>query len=177
MLSKKVEKALNVQIHVESNSSHKYLAIASWCEVKGLEGAAKFFYKQSDEERMHMLRLFKYINESGGTSQVPLNEMPKQDFKDILEVMRTFLDSELHVSAEVNKLIAVATKENDFTTLNFLQWYVREQHEEETLARTLLDKINLIGTQNGGLYWIDKEIETFLTRGAETANNMGEPAP
>lgn len=174
MLSKKVEKALNLQIEVESNSSYTYLAMASWCEASGLEGSAKFFYKQSDEERMHMLRLFKYINESGGRAIAPVNTAPRQDFKDIIEVVQHFHNSELHVSAEVNKLVSITSKENDFTTLNFLQWYVREQHEEETLARTLLDKIKLIGTNANGLYWIDKEIESFINRRAETANNMGE---
>lgn len=174
MLTQKVQTSLNEQIEVELKSSHTYLAIASWCEVQGMEGSASFFYKQSDEERLHALKLFKYINESGGKALVPVVEQPQQDFQDILAVLQHFLGSETHVSNEVNKLVSIATAENDYTTLNFLQWYIREQHEEETLARLLLDKVKLIGLEANGLYLIDKEIGSYTTRKAETANSIGE---
>jgi len=158
MLSKKLEKALNAQIAVECRASYAYLAMASWCEVQGLEGAATFLYGQSDEERGHMLRLFHYINDSGGHAVTPIPEKVPLSFKSITEVFTNFLDNEVEVSKNVNNLVSVATSEKDYMTLNFLQWYVSEQHEEETLARRILDKINLIGLEANGLYLIDKEI-------------------
>lgn len=171
MLSSKVEKALNEQIAVECRSSYGYLAMASWCEVKGMTGCARFLYAQSEEERTHMLRLFHYINESGGHALTPVPEQVPTDFKDIVDVFEQFLNAEIQVSASVNKLVSIATQEEDYTTLNFLQWYVNEQHEEETTARTILDRINLIGTGGNGLYLIDKEIESMTGATGKTANN------
>ena len=158
MLSSTVESALNEQISIESHSSNAYLALASWCETKGMEGASKFFYLQSEEERAHMLRLFKYINDSGGMALTPALNQPRTDFSDIIEVVEYFLKGEVRVSEGINKLVYIATQEKDYTTLNFLQWYVAEQHEEETTARNIKDKINLIGLEANGLYLIDKEI-------------------
>jgi ferritin len=169
MLTKIVEEALNEQIEVECQSSYSYLAMASWCEVKGMEGAARFFYKQSDEERMHMLRLFKYINDSGGHALTPAPDKVQLNFKDIMEVVDCFLEGEVKVSQGINKLVYIATQEKDYTTLNFLQWYVEEQHEEETLARSIQDKIKLIGLEANGLYLIDKEMGSLSgTADAET---------
>jgi len=173
MLSKKLEKLLNEQIEVESNSSYTYLAMASWCEVNGMEGAASFFYKQSDEERIHMLKLFRYINEKGGIAITPVNQKPKMEYKDIIEVMKTFYEHEKSISQAVNKLVYMANEEKDYTTLNFLQWYVSEQHEEETLARTLLDKIRLIGLEANGLFLIDNEIGKYATAKKQTSVNIG----
>jgi len=158
MLTPVVESALNEQIAIESHSSNTYLALASWCDAKGMEGAAKFFYLQSDEERAHMLRLFRYMNDSGGQATTPGLSAPRTEFKDILEVVEYFLQGEVKVSDGINKLVYIATQEKDYTTLNFLQWYVAEQHEEETTARNIKDKINLIGLEANGLYLIDKEI-------------------
>lgn len=158
MLTPVVESALNEQIAIESHSSNTYLALASWCDAKGMEGAAKFFYLQSDEERAHMLRLFRYMNDSGGQAITPGLSAPRTEFKDILEVVEYFLQGEVKVSDGINKLVYIATQEKDYTTLNFLQWYVAEQHEEETTARNIKDKINLIGLEANGLYLIDKEI-------------------
>lgn len=173
MLSKKLEKLLNEQIEVESNTSYAYLAMASWCEVNGMEGAASFFYKQSDEERIHMLKLFRYINEKGGVAHTPVNKKPKMDYKSILEVVKAFYEHEKAVSQAVNKLVYMANEDKDYTTLNFLQWYVAEQHEEETLARTLLDKIKLIGLEANGLFLIDNEIGKYATAKKQTSVNMG----
>ena len=76
MLSKKLEAALNAQIRIEAESSQVYLSMASWAEVKGLEGVAGFMYGHSDEERMHMLKLVKYVNERGGHAHVPGERQP-----------------------------------------------------------------------------------------------------
>jgi len=172
MLTPIVESALNEQIAIESHSSNTYLALASWCDAKGMEGAAKFFYLQSDEERAHMLRLFRYMNDSGGQAITPGLSAPRTEFKDILEVVENFLQGEVKVSDGINPLVYIATQEKDYTTLNFLQWYVAEQHEEETTARNIKDKINLIGLEANGLYLIDKEIGRLAA--AETASKTSD---
>jgi ferritin len=174
MLTPVVESALNEQIAIESHSSNTYLALASWCDAKGMEGAAKFFYLQSDEERAHMLRLFRYINDSGGQAITPALHAPRTEFKDILEVVEYFLQGEVKVSDGINKLVYIATQEKDYTTLNFLQWYVAEQHEEETTARNIKDKINLIGLEANGLYLIDKEIGRLAAAATLSKNTDSE---
>ena len=158
MLKKKVEEALNGQIRVEAQSSQIYLSMASWAEVKGLEGISQFLYKHSDEERVHMLKLVKYINERGGHAIVSELEAPKTEFGSFQQLFKALFEHEIYVSECINDLVEVTLNEKDFATHNFLQWYVAEQIEEEALARTILDKINLIGDDKGGLYLFDRDI-------------------
>lgn len=158
MLSKKINELLNRQIELEGTSSNVYLAMASWAELNGYEGCSAFLYKHSDEERMHMLKLFKFVNERGGKAIVPVIKNVKHDYKDIPEIFEHLLKHELKVTEEINSLVDTTLKEKDYTTHNFLQWYVSEQIEEERLARTLLDKLKLIGNDKGGLYLFDRDI-------------------
>jgi ferritin len=159
MLSESMEKALNKQIKVEAESSQIYLAMASWAEVQGLEGIAEFMYAQSDEERQHMLKFFKYINERGGHSVVSELTKPATKFGSVKEMFGTLLKHEVYVSQTINELVHTALQEKDYATHNFLQWYVAEQIEEEAQARTILDKINLIGDAKSGLYMFDNDIK------------------
>lgn len=158
MVSKKVETALNKQIEFEASSSQYYLAMASWAETEGLTGVAVFLYAQSDEERMHMLKLVKYVNERGGQALVPALKQQPQKFKSIQYVFEEVLKHEVFVSKEINGLVDVCLKEKDYTTHNFLQWYVAEQIEEEALARRILDKLKLIGDDKGGMYLFDRDL-------------------
>ncbi|MGB5172830.1 ferritin [Eudoraea sp.] len=158
MLTKNLEKALNNQIKIEAESSQIYLSMASWAEVKGLEGISLFMYKHSDEERMHMLKLIKYVNERGGQAIISNLPAPSSDFKSFKQMFQDLYDHEIFVSQSINDLVHVALEERDYATHNFLQWYVAEQIEEEALARTILDKINLIGNDKGGLYLFDRDV-------------------
>jgi ferritin len=158
MLSKKMSALLNKQIETEANASHVYLAMASWVEVNGFEGAAAFLYEHSDEERMHMLKLLRYVNERGGHGIVPVIKAPAEKFKSLEAIFEDLLKHEIKVSAEINKIVDAALSERDYATHNFLQWYVQEQMEEERLARTVLDKFKLIGGDKGGLYMLDREL-------------------
>lgn len=161
MLSEKLQKALNKQIRIEAESSQIYLAMASWAEQKGLEGVSQFMYKQSDEERMHMLKLFKFVNERGGHAKVTELSAPALEFGSITEMFNTLYNHELFVSQSINELVHISLEERDYATHNFLQWYVAEQIEEEAQAKTILDKINLIGDDKGGLYLFDNDIKQF----------------
>ena len=130
MLTENVEKALNKQIRVEAESSQIYLSMASWAEVKGLEGIAQFMYKHSDEERFHMLKLVKYVNERGGHAIVSQLDAPKTDFGDFQKMFKQLLEHEIFVSQCINDLVHITLEEKDYATHNFLQWYVAEQIEE-----------------------------------------------
>jgi ferritin len=165
MLSKKIEAALNGQVAVEANSSQAYLAMASWAENTGLSGTAAFLYRHSDEERMHMLKLVKFINERGGKAVIPALKQPGTNYKAITDVFQALLDHETKVTNEINGVVDLCLKEKDYTTHNFMQWYVGEQIEEEALARTLIDKLNLIGNDKGGLYLFDRDLEAMKAVG------------
>lgn len=154
-----IEQALNNQILKEASSSQFYLAMASWAECNGLSGTASFMYQHSDEERIHMLKLVKFINERGGKATIPALPQPTQDFDSILHVFETLLGHELGVTESINNIVDLCLKEKDYTTYNFMQWYVSEQMEEEALARTILDKLKMIGMDKGGLYLFDRDLE------------------
>lgn len=167
----KVEKALNKQVEKEASSSQFYLSMASWAENQGLNGTAKFLYTHSDEERFHMLKLVKFINERGGTAIIPNVEAPQKNFKSIENVFQLLLNHELAVTECINQLVDVCLQEKDYTTHNFIQWYVSEQLEEEALARTIMDKINLIGNDKGGLYLFDRDLENASIQIEKTTVN------
>jgi len=163
MLSPIIEKALNQQITVEAESSQIYLAMASWAEVLGFEGVAQFMYAHSDEERMHMLKLVKFVNERGGHAKVSALAEPPVEFGSFKEMFEELFNHEVKVSACINDLIDICLQEKDYATHNFLQWYVSEQIEEEALARNILDKIKLIGDDKGGFYLFDNDIKQLIT--------------
>ncbi|MFI1772763.1 ferritin [Thalassobellus citreus] len=170
MLSKTIEKSLNNQIRIEAESSQIYLAMACWAEVKGLEGVAGFMYDQSDEERAHMLKLVKFVNERGGHAKISELAAPHVTFNSFKEMFEELFKHEVFVSESINELVHITLQEKDYATHNFLQWYVSEQIEEEAVARTILDKINLIGDDKGGLYLFDRDIQQLTVSSASVDN-------
>ena len=163
MLTSKIEAALNNQVTVEAESSQVYLAMASWAENLGFEGVSQFMYAHSDEERQHMLKLIKFINERGGHAKVSQLSAPPTEFGSFKDMFQTLFDHEVMVSKTINDLVDVSLQEKDYATHNFLQWYVSEQIEEEALARNILDKINLIGDDKSGFYLFDNDNKKLIT--------------
>lgn len=159
MISKVMEDALNKQIILEAYASFLYLSMASWCDKECLNGCSAFMHRQSEEERMHMLKIYNYIAEVGGHAITPAITQPPIEFDSVQKMFEQVYEHEQKVTASIHKLVELSNKEEDFTTLNFLQWYITEQREEETLMRTILDKIKLIGSGPMSLYYIDKEIQ------------------
>ena len=155
MFSKKIADALNKQILMEAQSSQAYLAMGSWAEIQpGLKGVTAFFFKHSDEERMHMLKLIHFVNERGGFAVVPELKQPNLTFVSLKKAFEELLNHELAVSASINDLVELALAQKDYATHNFLQWYVMEQMEEEKLARERNEKLEMIGDDRSGLYLI-----------------------
>jgi ferritin len=167
MLSKNIETALNKQVRIEAESSQIYLSMASWSETNGLEGISKFMYAQSDEERVHMLKVMKFINERGGHAQVTELKAPKTNYETFQEMFEELYKHEVFVSNAINELVHIALTEKDYASHNFLQWFVAEQIEEEAQAKNILDKIHLIGDDKGGLYLFDRDIQQPSVKGAK----------
>jgi len=167
MLNKKVEKVLVEQIEKEGYSSNLYLAMASWAESNGLEGTSKWLYAQADEERMHMLKFVAYVNERGGHAIVPAFKQPPVDYKNVREVFEMVYEHEQFVTASINNIVAVCLEEKDFTTHNWIQWFVTEQIEEEASASAIIDKLKLLGDNN--LYLFDRDIMGMRGAAADTA--------
>ena len=158
---KEIENLLNDQVRYEANASMHYLAMASWADVNGYNGVSEFFYANSEEERVHMTKLVKFINERGGNAIIPALDAPKTDFKSLNDLFEDFLSSEVYVTEKINGVIFECLNHKDYNTHNFMQWYVSEQLEEEAQARTMLDKLNIIGDDKTGHYMFDRDIMTF----------------
>lgn len=170
MLSKTMTERLNGQINLEFYSSNLYLQMAAWCDHKGYGGCGSFLKQHAAEEMMHMQKLFHYVSETGGLPLLGLIEAPPSDFNDLGDVFKKTLEHERYITNKINEVVAVAFEEKDFSSFQFLQWYVSEQHEEEALFQGIVDKIEIIGLDGRGIYFLDKEIgELALGR------QMGEP--
>ena len=159
MISDKMTEALNKQIELEGYASFLYLSMAAWCDKEGLEGCTQFMRRQSDEEKEHMLRIFDYMSEVDAHALSPSIPQPPHEFESIQKLFHQVYTHEQKVTRSINELLSLSQEEHDFTSYNFLQWYIEEQREEEDLMRTILDKLKLIGDGPQSLYYIDKEIE------------------
>ncbi len=167
MLNKKIENILNVQVEKESYSSNLYLSMASWAETKGYSGIARWLYAQADEERMHMLKLIGYINERGGHARITTIKEPPAEHGSVKEMFKTVLKHEQYVTQSINEIVALCMEEKDYTTHNWVQWFVTEQIEEEASVSEILDKLNLVDEKN--LYMFDRDIVTLRGTAAEGA--------
>lgn len=175
MLSKSMLEALNQQVQMEAESSQAYLAMASWAEIQpGLDGVSQFFFKHSDEERTHMLKLIHYINERGGFAVIPALKQPIVTFPSLKKCFEELLRHETEVSESINDLVESTLKEKDYATHNFLQWYVAEQIEEERLARIMNDKLEMIGDDKSGLYLFDRDIMRMAFEGETKGYGPGK---
>jgi len=170
-LTQETEKILNEQIKMEGKSSAAYLSMASWCEKSGYASSAEFLYRHSEEERAHMLKLFHYVNDAGGHALQPELTNIQHDFGSLRKVFEQVLQHELDVTHAINNLVDHCFTIKDFTTFHFLQWFVTEQREEETIARRALELFDIIGEDGLGLWTIDLEIgklENFVNQNTET---------
>ena len=145
-LSPKMKKALNDQVTLEASASNSYLAMASWCEVTGYQGAANYFYVQSDEERTHMLKIVHYLNSLGTITTIPATRATISSYKSLEVLINTALKNEQAVTKAIHNMVEIAQKEKDHSTYVFLEWFVNEQVQEETKFETILQKFDLLGS-------------------------------
>ncbi|KII78653.1 non-heme ferritin [Vibrio renipiscarius] len=174
MLSQAMIDELNEQINLEFFSSNLYLQMSAWCEDKGFDGAAEFLRAHAVEEMGHMQRLFTYVSETGGMPILGSIDAPKHMFGSLGEVFRETYEHEQMITLQINKLAHLAFTSQDYSTFNFLQWYVAEQHEEEKLFKGILDKLELVGEDGKALFFIDKDLAALAKEGSSSI--MDAPA-
>ena len=163
MINNNIESVLNKQIQKEEFSSRLYLSMAMWCEVNGFPGASAFLYRHAEEERLHQLKFIHYVNERGGKALLLDQEQPSSEFSTLQDIFEQVLDHEEYITGHINHIFGLAIEEKDYTTSNFLQWFISEQLEEENLMGIILDKIKLVGADKTGMFHIDKELATMAT--------------
>jgi len=156
MLKKPVEEILVRQIEREAYSSNLYLSMASWAETNGFGGVSEWMYAQAEEEKMHLLKFMKYVNERGGKAVIPGVAQPPADFANVQEVFEKTLEHEQFVTESINEIVGVCLDQKDFTTHNWIQWFVTEQIEEEASVSGIIDKLKLLDGHN--LYMFDRDV-------------------
>lgn len=163
MVNNKIESVLNEQIQKEEFSSRLYLSMAMWCEGNGFPGASAFLYRHAEEERQHQLKIIHYINDRGGKALLLEQEKPASEFVSLQDLFEQILKHEEYITGHINQIYGLAIDEKDYTTSNFMQWFISEQLEEEKLVGIILDKIKLVGSDKTGLFHIDNELATMAT--------------
>lgn len=155
MISEKMTRALNEHIQKELYSSHLYLAMSSWCEAANLPGFARWLRIQYEEERKHAMRLFDYLLDQGVDAQVPEVKAPPAGWSSVQEVFRAVAAHEREITASVHRLRALATEENDYATQVEIDWFVKEQVEEEKNANLLAAHIEMVGDRSAAILNLD----------------------
>ena len=158
MLSKKLETALNKQINAEFWSAYLYLSMSAHFANEGLPGVANWFKIQFQEEQDHALKFMNYLIAKGNKVELKPIEKVSTSWKSVLDSFEDTLKHEKVVTGLINDLVALARSENDYATENMLQWFVKEQVEEEETAQGMIDGLKLIGDNGFGLYTLDKEL-------------------
>lgn len=167
-ISDKIEQALNDQMNQEALQSQAYLALGSWAETNNYAGVADFFYKHSEEERNHMFKFLAYINERGGEAKIGAIPVPRDNPTDLHSCIEDVWKHELENSKKIYALVDLAMAERDWATFNFLQWFVKEQIEEEALINQWRDKFALASKDkkdNQNFYALDKDMATASQEG------------
>ncbi|GAB4339332.1 MAG: ferritin [Desulfobulbaceae bacterium] len=158
MLKEKMLKALNEQINAEMYSSYLYLGMEAYFQSISLGGFAAWMRGQVQEELFHAMKFYDYVFERGGKVVLQTIKKPETGWKSPLDVFKHVLKHEQHVTSLINDLVDLAMTEKDHATLNFLQWFVAEQVEEEATAGELVDKLKLIKNDTSGLFLLDAEL-------------------
>ncbi|MES2678579.1 MAG: ferritin [Bacteroidota bacterium] len=161
-LSKTLEAALNQQMTKEAHAAQIYLSYAAWADQQGCGGIANFLFRHSNEERNHMMKILEFILKRGGEVKITAIPAPPENPNSINHCFEKVFTHEVENTRTIYKLVKMSQDEEDWATWNFMQWFVNEQTEEETLAMELLDKIKIAGGENAdaaSLYSLDRDLE------------------
>lgn len=172
MLGEKMQQALNGQINAEMYSSYLYLAMSAYFESVGLGGFSRWMQLQAQEELMHAMKLYHYVNERGGRVILTAIDAPPAEWDSALAVFEATYQHEQKVTGLIHGLVDLAIKEKDHATNSFLQWFVTEQVEEEATASEVVNKLRLMGDAPGGLFVMDRELGTRIIS-ASTSEGQG----
>ena len=158
MFSKKIETALNDQLNAEMYSSYLYLSMNAYFKSISLDGFANWMYAQAQEELMHAMKFYDFINQRGGRVTLSAIAAPPPAWDSPIAVFEETLKHEQKVTGLINALVETALSENDHATNIFLQWFVSEQVEEEDSVSSVLEQLKLLGEAKGGLFMMDREL-------------------
>lgn len=158
MLNKRMEEALNKQINAELFSAYLYTSMAAYFESEGLPGFANWMRVQFQEEQFHGFRFFDWVCERGGRVLLTAIDGPETAWENAVDVFEATLKHEQHVTSLINNLMSIAIEEKDYATVNFLQWFINEQVEEEATAARILDELKMVGGNGQGMLMLDREL-------------------
>jgi ferritin len=156
MISEKIQNAINDQIKAEFDSFYLYLSMAAYCESLNFKGYASWFRKQASEEEQHAIKFFEYLVDRGGRVILKGLDTPTSDFGSMQEAFQQTLDHERIVTSRINKIYELAVTEKDFASQEMLNWFVKEQVEEESSASEMLEQIKMVEGRPGSLIYLDK---------------------
>lgn len=158
MISKKMMEALNDQMNAELYSAYLYLSMEAYFESKNLTGFAKWMRAQTQEEVMHAMKIYDFVNERGGRITLKAIDGPPMEWDSPLAVFEAVYAHEQKVTSLINDLVDLAIKEKDHATNSFLQWFVNEQVEEEASADEILQQLKMMQSAPGGMFMLNREL-------------------
>ena len=158
MLNKEIADALNSQMNFEMYSANIYMSMATWFDARNLVGFANWMKVQYSEEMFHFTKFYNYINERGGRVLLSGMDAPETEWDSPLAAFENALAHEMIVTGRINDLVIQATEAKDHATVNFLQWFVGEQVEEEASVDGVIQQLKLMEGAPGGLFMLDREL-------------------
>jgi ferritin len=171
MISKKMEEALNAQVNAEMYSAYLYLSMESYFKSLNLNGFANWMRVQTQEEMMHAMKMYDFINERNGRVLLKAIDGPPTKWDSPLAVFKAVLKHEQKVTGLINDLVDLAIKEKDHATNSFLQWFVNEQVEEEASADEMVQQLKMMEDAPGGMFMLDRELgQRVFTPPAQNSN-------
>lgn len=156
MISEKIQNAINDQIKAEFESSYIYLAMAAYCESLNYKGFGIWFKKQADEEQGHAHKFYEYLTERGGRVIIKGFETPPLEFGSVMGAFQKAYEHEKYITGRINSIYDLAVAEKDYATQERLNWFVKEQVEEEASASEMLETIKMVGDKPGSLIYLDR---------------------
>ena len=156
-MEKKVSELLNSQINKELYSAYLYFDMANFYEAKGLNGFANWFEIQCKEEMDHAMLMYRYMQNNGEVVTLEAIAKPDKVYTELIEPLYAALEHEKYVTASINTIYAAATEANDYRTVQFLDWFIKEQGEEETNANDNIQKMELFGSDPRALYLLNSD--------------------
>ncbi len=157
-ISKKIQDVLNAQINKEFYSAYLYLSMAAYSRANNLNGFGKWLELWAKEETEHAMKFYHYIYERGGEVELFQIEKPKIKWDNILDAFENAYAHEQYVTSEIHKIVSLAEEEKDYATIEMIQWFVKEQVEEEAQTEEIVQKIKTIGEKGNGIYFLDNEL-------------------
>ena len=162
-LSDTMCRALNAQMTKEAHAAQIYLSYGSWAAAEGFEGVSNFLFRHANEERNHMMKILEYILERGATVKVEAIPAPPADPAGVYDCFQKAFLHEVDNTRSIYKIVKMSLDEEDWATWNFVQWFVKEQTEEETMVLNMLDRLKIAGGEKisgESLYVLDRDIKS-----------------